>query len=91
MAAQYGICWSCQKKIRRSTAIWLGENEAIQCCRTCWALIPPADRLAIAMQFRDRSAAGFGIEETLAVLRDLIANSISGYFNKFDDPRRRLN
>lgn len=91
MAAQYGICWSCQKNLRRSTAVWLNEGEAIQCCRRCWAAIPAAERMAIAMQFRDRSAAGFGLEETLAQLRDLIGNSIAGYYHKFDDPRGRLN
>jgi hypothetical protein len=91
MAAEYGICWSCQKKLRRSTAVWLADDEAIQCCRRCWGAIPAAERMAIAMQFRDRSAAGFGVEETLSVLRDLIGNSISGYINHIEDPRRRLN
>lgn len=51
----------------------------------------PGRRLEIALKFHDRSEAGLGVEETLTLIRDLIANSIAGYFNKFDDPRGRFN
>ena len=87
----YGLCWSCQRKLRRRTAVWLDGDSAIQCCKVCWAEIPAGRRMEIALRFYDRSENGYGIEETLALIRDLIANSIAGYFNKFDDPRGRLN
>jgi len=54
-------------------------------------LIPPAARVELALKFHDRSDAGMGVEETLSLIRDLIANSINGYLNKFTDPGGRMN
>jgi hypothetical protein len=51
----------------------------------------PGSRMRIAAWFYDRSDLGLGVEETLSIIRDLIANSIAGYFHKFDDPRNRMN
>jgi hypothetical protein len=47
--------------------------------------------MEIAVQFFDRGENGHGITETLAVIRDLISQSIAGYFNHLDDPRGRMN
>ena len=88
---ELGICWSCQKKLTARGAVRTDGDHAIQCCKKCWAEISPGSRMRIAAWFYDRSDLGLGIEETLAIFRDLVANSISGYFNKFDDPRGRMN
>lgn len=90
-APEFGICWSCQKQLNRRTAVWLDGDRAIQVCKTCWKGISVGRRVEIALAFHDRSEKGYGIEETLAMVRDLIHNSVAGYFHKFDDPRNRMN
>lgn len=90
-APDYGLCWSCQKTLNRRSAVWLDSAAAMQVCKTCWKQISPGRRIEIALAFRDRSENGYGIEETLSLFRDLISNSIAGYFHKFDDPNKRIN
>lgn len=72
-------CWACQKPVANLNRLAsLDDSTVIPCCITCWQQIPIAQRLEIAIKFRDRSDHGLGIEQTLSLVRDLIHETIQG-------------
>lgn len=84
-----GLCWSCQIALDDKTAVWIDNHYAIQCCKACWEKVPVAQRLEIAMKFHDRSVNGFGIQETLQMVRDALQGS--GFFSRVVDQENRRN
>ena len=84
-----GLCWSCQAALIFSTAVWLNEHDAIQCCRECWSKITPGQRMEIALAFRDRSVEGLGVQETLQLIRDVLTTH--GFHDRAVDEENRRN
>lgn len=86
-----GLCWACQDEFTEESAVWIDDQEAVQCCFSCWKKIDPAERVKIALLFHDRTPEGLGVRETMDSVRDLIADAIHGYFERRigDDEARR--
>lgn len=74
------LCWSCQKNLPTGPGtnggrVRLAEDFYLPVCRDCWTLMPEADRLRVAMMFRDRGVEFSNVADVLAWMREVMAHS----------------
>lgn len=84
-----GLCWACQNALTVESAVWIDDHNSIQCCKTCWNNVPVGQRLEIGLKFHDRSVEGFGIQETLQLIRDVLTSQ--GLLSRVLDEEHRRN
>lgn len=74
------ICWCCQELFPEGPGtardrVWLDQDFCLPVCRACWERIPEAQRVELALKFRDRGPSCGNVADVLDWLHGVMANS----------------